>query len=74
MAQIGKLLFSLYSNKNLFTMKKEPKNEKKLSLKKLQIVKIANPNKIFGGTRQNVNDCGDPNNASNHQGGFDTSR
>ncbi|WP_157886102.1 hypothetical protein [Chryseobacterium glaciei] len=55
-------------------MKKEPKNEKKLSLKKLQIVKIANPNKIFGGTRQNVNDCGDPNNASNHQGGFDTSR
>ncbi|MDQ0065159.1 hypothetical protein [Chryseobacterium lathyri] len=54
-------------------MKKEIKKEKKLSLKKLQIAKITNPGKIFGGS-QNINDCGDPNGASNHQSGFDTGR
>ncbi|UCA60125.1 hypothetical protein KB553_01020 [Chryseobacterium rhizoplanae] len=54
-------------------MKKEIKKEKKLSLKKLQIAKITNPSKIVGGL-QNIDNCSDPNEASNHQGGFDTGR
>lgn len=54
-------------------MKKQIKKEQKLSLKKLQIAKIKNPNKIFGGL-QNIDNCSDPDGASNHQGGFDTGR
>lgn len=58
-------------------MKKELKKEKKLFLKKLQITKIKNPGAVLGGGGggpQNINDCTDPNEASNHQGGFDTGR
>ncbi|WP_312994179.1 hypothetical protein [Chryseobacterium flavum] len=55
-------------------MKKKNQSEKKLSLKKLQMVKIANPNKIFGGSLQHINDCTNPDNGSNNQSGIDTGR
>jgi hypothetical protein len=55
-------------------MKKKIKKEKKLSLKKLQIAKINNPNKIFGGTKHFNNDCPDPENGSSNHGGVDTGR
>ena len=51
-------------------MKKSIKKEKKLSLEKVQLVKINNPKKIFGGTIQIIDVCGDPENGSgNQQGG-----
>ncbi|WP_165852296.1 hypothetical protein [Chryseobacterium pennae] len=51
-------------------MKKQNKKEKKLSLEKLQLVKISNPKKIFGGTKQYVDGCNNPDNGSgNDQGG-----
>lgn len=53
-------------------MKKSIKKEKKLSLKKLQMAKISNPNRIFGGTKQFINDCGNPENGSSNHGGVDT--
>ncbi|CAA7194140.1 hypothetical protein [Chryseobacterium potabilaquae] len=55
-------------------MKKQIKKEKKLSLEKLQLVKINNPKKIFGGTKQFIEGCGDPNNASGNNGGIDTGK
>lgn len=56
-------------------MKKELKKEKKLFLKKLKITKIKNPGAILGGGGlQKIDNCSDPNEASNHQGGFDTGR
>lgn len=48
-------------------MKKQIRKEKKLSLEKLQLVKISNSKKIFGGTKQG---CENPDNGSgNQQGG-----
>lgn len=55
-------------------MKKENKQEKKLSLKKLQLAKISNPKQIFGGTKKYLDSCANPDNGSNHQGGVDTGR
>ncbi|SHH94220.1 hypothetical protein [Chryseobacterium oranimense] len=53
-------------------MKKENKKEKKLSLKKLQMAKINNPRKIFGGTKHFLLECSDPENTSSNHGGVDT--
>ncbi|MDN5478237.1 MAG: hypothetical protein L0G39_14980 [Chryseobacterium sp.] len=54
-------------------MKKQIRKEKKLSLEKLQLVKVTNQTKIFGGggTRQTkIDSCIDPENGSgNQQGG-----
>ncbi|MCQ9638967.1 hypothetical protein MP478_06145 [Chryseobacterium sp. WG14] len=51
-------------------MKKQIKKEKKLSLEKLQLVKINNPKRIFGGTKQVIDGCNNPDNGSgNDQGG-----
>ncbi|MDQ0784485.1 hypothetical protein [Chryseobacterium sp. W4I1] len=53
-------------------MKKENKSEKKLSLKKLQMTKVTNPGKIYGGlTLQGFEgvECTSPENASKPQGG-----
>ncbi|WP_295202950.1 hypothetical protein [uncultured Chryseobacterium sp.] len=38
-------------------MKKKNQNEKKLSLKKLQMAKIDNPDRVYGGTRQFIDGC-----------------
>lgn len=45
-------------------MKKSKAKERKLSLKKLQMVKIKNPNVIFAGSIQYINNCPDPDNGS----------
>ncbi|MEE6130041.1 hypothetical protein V2E39_21775 [Chryseobacterium arthrosphaerae] len=51
-------------------MKKRTQNEKKLSLKKLQMAKINNPGKILGGTQLVFeNGCTFTPNASKPQGG-----
>lgn len=57
-------------------MKKGNKSEKKLSLKKLQMAKVTNPGKIYGGLTllqgteglEGV-ECTNPENASKPQGG-----
>ncbi|GEN69875.1 hypothetical protein [Chryseobacterium rhizosphaerae] len=46
-------------------MKKKNQTEKKLSLKKLQMAKIRNLNKIYGGTKQqHLDDCANGDNGS----------
>lgn len=58
------------------TMKKAKQTEKKLSLKKLQLTKINNPGKIFGGTNAvfPAEDCEDIDNGSKPRTGQDTGR
>lgn len=57
-------------------MKKAKQTEKKLSLKKLQLTKINNPGKIFGGTNAvfPAEDCEDIDNGSKPRTGQDTGR
>ncbi|SIS56248.1 hypothetical protein SAMN05421768_11015 [Chryseobacterium joostei] len=57
-------------------MKKAKQTEKKISLKKLQITKINNPGKIFGGTKAvfAAEDCEDIDNGSKPRTGHDTGR
>lgn len=50
-------------------MRKKAYAEKRISFKKLQLVKLTNPEKIFGGTKMiNLAECTNPENASKPQG------
>jgi hypothetical protein len=61
-------LLKLVSNFKIIIMKKQQEQKEKLSLKKFQIAKIKNPQKILGGTGNNGSDDDDDDTGNTAKG------